>query len=541
MLRHLKTAAAAALAVALPALAMTDDQLEAHLKQRFEGDRTGVCVHAALVERDQVARARYCARADRHPDADAAFEIGSVTKTMTAFLVADLMAQRGWSLDDPVAKHLPPGTRVPTHGGREIRLRHLLTHTSGLPPLPPGMNPVDPRDPYAGLTEAALLKALGETHLDSPPGTQPAYSNFGMMVVSLAVSRAYGGDLEGALRSRLFEPLGMRGASIRPREGVAWAQGHGATGRAVPAWTIVPSLAGVGMVRARLEDMVNYAQAQLGVVPTPLAGRLLQTQQPVAAGMGMNWALPTLEGRQLVLHEGGTGGFSAIVALDRAAQRGVVMLADTALHDLGGLGDAALPLLVSMPVGTPRRAVPVAAHWFESLPGEYELPALNLRLRIRAEGGRLLLQATGQPEEVLGLDSRGDFHPASGAWLLTPAPGEGQGQPVRRLVLRQGGAVLEVVRLGADTRPTATNPAWQPLAGDYDLTPLFSLRVFEQDGQLMVQGTGQPAVAVEHSGPHRVEARRVGAVIDFLRDESGQVTGLRLQQGGVTLEGRRRR
>ena len=112
------------------AQAMTDAELAQRLQARFAGDRTGLCVAAAVIDGAQVARAHVCAkpRADGGPGDDAAFEIGSVTKTMTAALVADLIQSGRWSLDDPIAKHLPPGTVVPRQGERQILVQIGRAH-----------------------------------------------------------------------------------------------------------------------------------------------------------------------------------------------------------------------------------------------------------------------------------------------------------------------------------------------------------------------------------------------------------------------------
>lgn len=516
------------------AVAMTDAQLAERLRQRFEGDRTGACVLAAVVDGERIARARFCARDAQPPADDAAFEIGSIAKTMAAFLVADLVEQRGWTLDDPIARHLPGGAPLREFEAQPIRVRHLLTHTSGLPPLPPGLAPRDPRNPYADLDEAALLQALARTRLAAAPGALAQYSNFGMLVLSLAVARAHGGDLEAALRSRLFQPLGMAGASLRP-DGV---QGHAPGGQPVPAWTSAPALAGAGLVRASLDDMLKYLQAQLGTTPTPLAARMQRTQQPLAAGFGMAWSLPVVQGRSLVLHEGGTGGFSALLAFDPAARKGVVMLADTALADLGGLGDAALPLIVDLPLAGARRALAIPPRLLQALPGRYAVQGTPLVLELRTEGGLLVAQASGQPALPLAYDSRGDLSPPGAEYLLRPLRDHGR---VDRLQLRQGGGVLEAVRMGEEIRPRAHKPEWQAFAGEYVLAPGFSIRVFEQDGRLQVQGTGQRAIAAEQTGPDRIEIQAVGAVIDFQREASGDVLGVTLRQGGQVLRGAKRR
>ena len=151
---------------------------------------------------------------------------------MTAFLVAELIRQGKWSLDDPIALHLPPGTDVPRQGERQILVRDVLAHTSGLPALPPGFAPKNPSDPYADLSEPALRSALGQVPLSRPIGSPFEYSNFAMMAMSSAVARSYGSDYESALVARLFVPLKMDGACIdRPRNPRPLAGGHLPSGR----------------------------------------------------------------------------------------------------------------------------------------------------------------------------------------------------------------------------------------------------------------------------------------------------------------------
>ena len=521
------------------AQAMTDAELAQRLQARFAGDRTGLCVAAAVIDGAQVARAHVCAnpRADGGPGDDAAFEIGSVTKTMTAALVADLIQSGRWSLDDPIAKHLPPGTVVPRQGERQILVRDLVTHSSGLPALPAHMRATDPARPYANLSERDVLDSLAEAKLAAPIGTQTAYSNFGMMLVSLAVARTYGQDYETALRERVLAPLGMRGAYItQAPAGIRPAVGHLPSGVATPAWTIATNLAGVGMVRATLADMQRYAQAELGLVDTPLKATLQLTQQPVAHGYGINWMRRNLEGRDLLLHEGGTGGFSSLVVLDPQHGRGVVLLADTALSDMGGLSDIGLALLgLAVPAGTPRLAQPVPASLREQLPGDYLLGALPVT--IRAEGERLILAPQGQRPVELHYDDHGTLYVNEASALLLPAIEAGK---IDRFTWRQGGGLVEGVRVGSTRSYTATNPRWRDWAGEYDLGSGFRIAVFERDGKLFIQGSGQVAIEASEAGDDRIEVAAVGAQLQFRRDASGKVVGMTLKQRGAVLEGVRK-
>lgn len=525
----------------LPALAAampdSDAAVEKLLTTRFDGDRSGACVQAAVISDGKVWRASRCAgtRKDGAPVPDAAFEIGSVTKTMTAALVAGLVDRGRWSLDDPIARHLPEGTAVPRQGERQILVRDLLTHGSGLPALPPGFQPANPADPYASLTEAHLLAALAKVQLTRPIGAHPEYSNFGMMVLSLAVARSLGGDLEAALREQLFTPLGMSTAYVTKPTGAAPAPGHLPDGTSAPAWGIATNLAGVGMVKATLADMVSYARAQLGDGPPALVAQLRRTQQPLAHGFGMNWMLRNLQGRALVMHEGGTGGFSSLVLLEPAAKRAVVVLADTALTDLGGLGDIGSALLGLQTPLQPRRAVEAPAALRKALAGEYELA--GMRLKIWEADGRLMAQASGQGAIELRHDSRGDFYPLGLSALLRPEPAA-SGQPVARFSWHQMGGTMEGRRVGlVEAPPTITNPAWRDWAGEFQLAPQFSLKVFERDGKLMVQGSGQPAIAAEVTGTDRIAIKVVGADIEFERGADGKVVAAVLRQGGQTLRG----
>ena len=219
----------AVLAAPGPARAMTDAELAAVVHQRLHGDRTGACMAVAVVEKDRVARTFQCADdADAaRIGPDAAFEIGSVSKTMTATLLADLIAQGKGSLDDTLASWLPAGTRVPDYQGQPILLRHVVTHTSGLPALPSRLGATGMDDPYANLDEAALLASLGDAKLGAAPGTQFEYSNFASMLLSYAVARRAGTDFESLARRELFTPLGMDRAYINERPaGVRAAVGH---------------------------------------------------------------------------------------------------------------------------------------------------------------------------------------------------------------------------------------------------------------------------------------------------------------------------
>jgi len=539
-LASLTVAVAATLAV-LPgtAHAMTDTQLADVVRQRLHGDRTGACMAVAVVEKERVARTFQCADAAdmARIGPDSAFEIGSVSKTMTAALLAELLLQGKGSLDDPLASWLPQGTKVPDYQGQPILLRHVVTHTSGLPALPSRLGATSMDDPYANLDEAALLASLGDARLAAAPGTKFEYSNFASMVLSYAVARRAGTDFESLARRDLFAPLGMTGAYINHRPaGVRAATGHTPNARPAPAWHFATDLAGVGGVRATLDDMVKYVQGGLGWIDAPVRPALELTHQPVSGQppMGMNWMRVPVNGRTVLMHEGGTGGFSAFVSLDPQRQRGVVILSDTTWNSIGSLGSLGLHLVdESLPLGKPRHEAAADPALLQALAGEYQLQGA-MKMTLRTRDGRLYIQAEGQGEYAMGHDDAGDFYPLELDAVLHP---QRKAEGGYGFTWTQMGAAIPAVRVDRAAPPPLSAADLAAYAGGYPLMPGFSLDVRAQDGTLYAQATGQGAFPLQATAKDTFEAPAYGIEIRFGRDAAGQVDSLELHQAGQVLRG----
>jgi serine-type D-Ala-D-Ala carboxypeptidase/endopeptidase len=105
-------------------------------------------------------------------DANSVFEIGSITKTFTAALLADMVTRGEVRLDDPVAKYLPASVKMPSRNGRQITLLDLATQSSGLPGMPNNFHPADPNNPYADYTPAAMYAFLSSYELPRDIGAQ---------------------------------------------------------------------------------------------------------------------------------------------------------------------------------------------------------------------------------------------------------------------------------------------------------------------------------------------------------------------------------
>lgn len=337
----------------------------------------------------------------------------------------------------------------------------------------------------------------------------------------------------------------MKGASLRERRaGVRRAEGHHANGKPAPAWNFAVDLAGAGGVRATLDDMIRYVQAEVGVLSTPLDAALAFGRAPVEVAAepetAVNWMLMPLNGVTWHAHEGGTGGFSSFVAFQVERRKGVVILADTAMTDLGGLGSLGLHLAdASVPLGKPRREAKAPPALLEGLVGRYRLDG-GLTMELRREGDALVGQAAGQEAFRMKYDDAGDFYPTDFDALLTPLRGADGRQAFS---WRQGGGVLGAMRLDgsavAAVKAQTTDAQLQEYAGRYRLAPDFDLTLRVQANALRARATGQGEFALEALGEDRFQATAFGILIRFARDAAGKVEALELRQAGQVLQGRR--
>ncbi|MGY0460285.1 serine hydrolase domain-containing protein [Kitasatospora sp. cg17-2] len=284
------------------------------------------------------------------PGPDTLFEIGSVTKVFTSLALARLTLAGTVTLDDPLAEvladALPAGATVPAKGTEPLALRHLATHTSGLPRLPAGMllssllSPNKP-DPYAHCTAETLLAGLGRTRLRATPGRSFRYSNLGAGLLGLALAHRAGVGYGELVRREVCEPLGLADTVLEPspEQTARLAPGHTPGGRPVPAWHLA-DLAGAGGLRSTAADLAVLLRAQLAVdtAETPLGPAIALTREvrhrvnPVA-WMHLGWLGHRLHARQgghlQIWHNGGTGGYRSFVAFDPERQVGVIVLANT--------------------------------------------------------------------------------------------------------------------------------------------------------------------------------------------------------------------
>jgi CubicO group peptidase (beta-lactamase class C family) len=268
--------------------------------------------------------------------AGSVFEIGSITKTFTGTVLADMVRRGQVKLDDPVGKYLPAGVRVPSLNGRRITLLDLATHTSGLPRLPTGYVPRDPGNPWGHFAAKHLYAFLNSHELAREPGAKFEYSNLGMGLLGHALARAARVDSFKALvADRVLRPLGLSMTAYGRKAALArrMTKGHNQQGAVAPYFDVAV-LAGGGGLNSNVTDLMTYLDANIGEPASPLehamrdARRGYHNPRP-GLQVGLGWMTMTRGPFTLVGHNGGTDGYSTYVAFDPETRAGVVVLANS--------------------------------------------------------------------------------------------------------------------------------------------------------------------------------------------------------------------
>jgi D-alanyl-D-alanine-carboxypeptidase/D-alanyl-D-alanine-endopeptidase len=300
-------------------------------------DGAGIAVAVTAVDAGGPA---FCRSARLPPDAR--FEIGSITKTMTATLLASLVGDAVVALDDEIGRWLDAGQNA------GITLEQLATHTSGLPRLAPNQ-PTSGANPYRDFTAQRAEKGLRAAK--RAPGAGHAYSNFGYQLLGLVLERASGQGYQALLAERLLRPLKMTSSGVGPAGGGTRMTGH-AGGKPAGHWDF--ALPGPGAVEATVGDLARYLSACLAPPAGPLGAAISLCEQPRVRMSGGNaGGLAWIITGGLLFHNGGTGGFSASVAINQAAGHAVGALANTDGRSVSLL-DAAV--IAAANGGDPRRA-----------------------------------------------------------------------------------------------------------------------------------------------------------------------------------------
>jgi CubicO group peptidase (beta-lactamase class C family) len=271
------------------------------------------------------------------PTKDTVYEIGGISKTFAGQLLARAIVEGRANLQDPVTKYLVEQYPNLANGGEQVRLLHLVSSTSQLVDNIPDLTQVRdvPGQPLAA-TRIGVIEAytrgdfLLQLHRVMPrlrPGTAPAASNVGAMLLGVTLEQIYGEPFEDTLAREIEKPLRMASGTAPPDK--LLARGYTQAGDPLPPFGAKTQFASSSL-RYSADDLLTFCAWQM--VERDASVKL--AHQPTWSGpggrvaMGFFWVLgESTHGRRLI-SEGDTYGFASVCDLYPEAKVAVVLLAN---------------------------------------------------------------------------------------------------------------------------------------------------------------------------------------------------------------------
>jgi CubicO group peptidase (beta-lactamase class C family) len=260
---------------------------------------------------------------------DTVFEIGSVTKQFTAAAIL-LLAQDGKiSVDEKIGRYL---SGIPDTW-RDITVRHLLTHTSGIK----SYTGLDGFELRRHLTQAQFIAAIGAQPLEFPPGQSWKYSNTGFNLLGFIIENVSGKTYWDFLSERILRPLGMTSTTNRLPALIIInrASGYEQTNHILinrdydltdvfSAGALVSTVGDLAKWNRALdrEDLLNSKSKQAMWQPALL-------NDGTATQYGFGWRIETLAGHKNIGHGGSTSGFSASIQRFPDDKLAIIILTNT--------------------------------------------------------------------------------------------------------------------------------------------------------------------------------------------------------------------
>lgn len=367
---------------------------------------------------------------------DTVFGIGSITKSFTCLAIMQLREQGKLSIHDPVVKYLPEfRTNTPAYTC-QITIHHLMTHTSGLAPLPnlyralyhsikddpaarerleKRQGPMAPIETYGQLMEAI---AESEIPMLGAPGSHFSYSNDGYALLGAVIERVTGKSYVEYMEEHILKPAGMTRSTFRLEDLAEWAdvtqlyavrqqEGDGEVFPA-PGWWQAPAMLPAGFLRCSTRDMLRYAEiyrtgGRVGserIVNEESVKLMTRPHVQAAPGMAYGYGLmltPEYHGVSLVEHGGALKGIAAWFTV--IPQHGLtgVCLTNLAGGPSSQLLLGALNAEIGLPLETVRvefRAQDVAPERLQTYVGTYR-SGEDEELKVFSQEGRLVVEYQG--------------------------------------------------------------------------------------------------------------------------------------------------
>ena len=335
------------------------------------------------------------AKAALQHDGKGIFQIGSLTKQITAALILQLHQEGKLSLNEPLSKYFTGFAN-----GDSITIQHLLTHTSGIYNYTNDTS-IMKSDVTRPRTKDELIKLFATYKPDFQPGQRFNYSNSGYSLLGYIISKVENKPYEQVVRERIFNPLGMTRSGfdftnlVSKDKAVGYFSVNGNNKAPIVDSTIAYS---AGAIYSTAEDMLKWERGlAAGKVITTESSKAMFT--PFKAKYGYGWSIDTAFATNFNAHSGGIHGFSSYIMRFPAEELVIILLDNGSSASLGKIARAVSAAAFNKPYTLPviPKEISLSTEILKQYIGEYQL-APTFSITVRLEGNQLKAQATGQQE-----------------------------------------------------------------------------------------------------------------------------------------------
>lgn len=269
------------------------------------------------------------------------YQIGSVTKVFTGYLLANFVTQKAISLDEPVADFFPESIRFPkSQSELDITIKEIATHSAEFPRYPANLQRIDP-NPIRGYSIEEMYDGIEMVTIDTISGTRYNYSNFGYGILGVAIENRFETDLSKLMNEYIFMPYSMNNTSLYLNDSIKKELSvpylDNAPYKRTEPWTM-GTLSGAGNLFSSVSDLNKF---MIGVLEINEVNRTQQTKlfninETWSYGLGCFIVDSKKYDTQVIYHGGDIDGYASSFSVYPEYNLGFVILTNLGEGEIVG-------------------------------------------------------------------------------------------------------------------------------------------------------------------------------------------------------------
>lgn len=490
--------------------------------------------------------------------------IGSITKQFTSAIIMQLVEEGKINLDEKMTAYLK---KYRKDTGDKVTIHHLLTHTSGIPSYTgyPGFWSDSSRNPY---TIDELIEKFCSGDLEFEPGSRYLYNNSGYVLLAKIIEEVTGKSYENNIQERIFNKIGMKDSYLEKPELIIKNRASGYDMEGVELvntrYFDVRNAIGAGNIVSTTYDLYLWDQAlYTDNILSDESKRKIYT--PFLANYGYGWSIVKADSITIYSHGGGINGFSSFITRIEADKKLIVVLNNIGSAPSLQISTNITKILYGDDYDFPKK--PISAHILAVIYEEGIDSAVETYIALKEEESESFTFNEGELNwlgyYLLGKERIDDaikifnlnikeypkssnVYDSMGEAYMIKGNSEKAIEYYKKSVElnpQNNNGFDKLKELGVDAeKPKDAKISEEKLMsyiGNYELFPKFILSITKEGNQLYSQATGQAKFPIFPETEKLFYLKVVAAKIEFIIDDSGQVSSIILYQGGREISGQR--